>query len=393
MKRYHVIKKLSSNNEHLNDQNLLPASCKLITGIAVTTTVKKEAEAISSTTPLAFPQGLIKSLLASDSIVNLFYSYMRTRTTEEESKAFFETDILPEIVTVLTGGIQYPCFTAQQQTEFSKNLSVLLMGGSDQPEINWEQRFTDLKTEYKNIIINFLTNEYGEYGLNPETDLEAYYMDLLFNTSARSYAIYRITSSVYYKIRNNDFIDSYSTVSKNISTFCNSIMLEYDHQYEQLQKDKAAYEEAETKGLAHYLFANVGIFEKGHTLGSLAYTELITSETLSFIYQNRTSLFIRPIQKYLRPEAYECGTLSLLVNGNSFLLRDYVLTANRKIKHLSKEIIPFSEPLEVNSSVQTVFKSNKNSGTEPLNIRIYIQYEDYKEPLAEVEPEKQEAEL
>ena len=393
MKRYHVIKKQSANNEHLNDQDLLPASCKLITGIAVTTTIKKEAEAVSSTTSLAFPQGLIKRLLASDSIVNLFYSYMRTRTTEEESKAFFESDILPEIATVLTNGIQYPCFTAQQQTDFSKNLSDLLMGGSDQPEIDWEQRFADLKTEYKNIIINFLTNEYGECGLNPETDLEAYYLDLLFNTSARSYAIYRITSTVYYKIRGNDFTDSYSTVSKNISTFCNSIMLEYDHQYEQLQKDKAAYEEAETKGLAHYLFASVGIFEKGHTLGSLAYTELITGETLSFIYQNRTSLFVRPIQKYLRPEAYECGTLSLLVNGNSFLLCDYVLTANRKIKHLSKEIIPFSEPLEVNSSVQTVYKSNKKSGTEPLNIRIYIQYEDFKEPLAKVEPEKQEAEL
>ena len=62
-------------------------------------------------------------------------------------------------------------------------------------------------------------------------------------------------------------------------------------------------------------------------------------------------------------------------------------------KHLSKEIIPFSEPLEVNSSLQTVYKSNLKSGTEPLNIRIYIEYEDFKEPLAEVEPEKQEAAL
>ncbi len=76
MKRYHVIKKLSANNEHLNDQDLLPASCQMITGIAVTTTVKKEAEAISTTTALAFPQGLIERLLSSDQIANLFYSYM-----------------------------------------------------------------------------------------------------------------------------------------------------------------------------------------------------------------------------------------------------------------------------------------------------------------------------
>ncbi len=226
-----------------------------------------------------------------------------------------------------------------------------------------------------------------------ETDLQANYVDLLFNASARSYAIYRIISSVYYKIRNNDFTDSYSTVSKNISAYGNSIMIEYDRHYAQYVKDKEAYEQAETKGIAHYLYTTVGIYAKGKTMKSLAFTELIGQEILSFIYQNKTTLFVRPIQKHLRPEAYECGTLSLLVNGNSFLLRDYTLTANRKIKHLSKEIIPFSEPLEVNSSIQTVYKSDMKSGAEPLNIRIYIQYEDFKEPLAEVKSEKQEAEL
>ena len=395
MKRYHVIKKLSANNEHLNDQDLLPASCKLITGIAVTTTVKKIAEAVDSSTTLAFPQGLITRLLASDHVANLFYSYMRTRPTLDESKVFFETDILPEMVSVLRDGIKYPCLTDAQQVEFSTNLNDLLMGGSDQEEIDWEQRFADLKTEYKAHFFAFLTGTYGEFGFNPETDLEAYYVDLLFHTSpsARSYGLYRITSSVYYKIRGNEFLESYSTVSKNINTYGNSIMQDYDRQLEQLQKDKLAYEQAETQGLAHYLFATVGVFEKGQILGSLAYSELIAQETLSFIYQNRTALFVRPIQKFQRPDAYECGSLSLLVNGNSFLLRDYSLTANRNIKYLSKEVIPFSEPLDVNSSIHTVYKSNMKSGAEPLNIRIYIQYEDFKEPLAKVEPETQEAEL
>ena len=393
MKRYYVIKKLSANNEHLNEQDLLPASCKIITGVAVCTTVKKEAEAVISTEPLTFPQNLIKKLLASDSVANLFYSYMQTRPSADESKTFFETDILPGIVNELSNRIKYSCLTGEQQIEFTSNLTDLLMGGSDQPEIDWEQRFTDLNADYKNIIFNFLTTEYGQYGFNPETDLNSYYMDLLYSTSARSYAMYRITSSVYYKIRGNDFLESYSTVSKNISTYGNSIMQEYDRSLEQLQKDKTSYEQAETQGLAHYLFVSIGVFEKGQTLNSLAYAELITGETLSFLYQNKDSLFVRPIQKYQRPEPYECGSLSLLVNGNSFLLCDYILTANRKIKHLSKEIIPFSEPLEVNSSLQTVYKSNMKSGTEPLNIRIYIEYEDFKEPLAEVEPETQEAAL
>lgn len=395
MKRYHVIKKLSANNEHLNDQDLLPASCKLITGIAVTTTVKKLAEAVDSTTPLAFPQGLITRLLASDGVANLFYSYMRTRPTLDESKTFFESDILPEIVNTLCNGIQYPCLNEAQQVEFSAKLNELLIGGSDQEEIDWNGRFADLKTEYKAKLFTFLMGTYGEFGFNPETDLEAYYVDLLFHTSpsARSYALYRITSSVYYKIRGNEFLESYSTVSKNINTYGNSILQDYDRQLEQLQKDKLAYEQAETQGLAHYLFASVGVFEKGQNLGSLAYSELIAQEILSFIYQNKTALFVRPVQKYQRPDAYECGSLSLLVNGNSFLLRDYTLTANRNIKYLSKEVIPFSEPLDVNSSIHTVYKSNMKSGSEPLNIRIYIQYEDFKEPLAIVEPEKQEAEV
>ncbi len=393
MKRYFVIKKLSANNEHLNEQDILPASCKLITGVVVITTVKKEAEAINSTKPLAFPQGLIKRLLASDSIANLFYSYMRTRPTEEESKAFFETDILPEIVSVFRDGIKYPILTSEQQTTFSNNLSELITGGSDQEEIDWEQHFADLKETFRTSFLQFITDSYGEYGVDPETDIPTYYIDYLFNPSSRSYGLYRVSVQVYYKLKDNGHSESYSTISRNVSTYGNSIMQDYDGQFEQLQNDKKAYEEAELQGLAHYLFATVGIFEKGQALSNLDYTELIASETLSFIYQNKGNLFTRPVQKYQRQAPYECGSLSLLVNGNSFLFRDFILTANRKIKHLSKEIIPFSEPLDVNSSIHTVYKSNMKSGSEPLNIRIYLQYEDFKEPLAEVKPKEQGVEL
>ncbi len=393
MKRYYVIKKLSANNEHLNEQDLLPASCKLITGIAVCTTVKKDGEAIDGLEPLTFPQNLIKGLLASDTIANLFYSYMRTRPTANESKAFFETDILPGLVNELSNGIKYSCLSLAQQNEFSTNLTDLLTGGSDQPEIDWEQRFADLKTQFRSNFLGFLEADYGMFDLDPETDLNASYVDLVFNLSSRGYALSRISVEIYYALRNKGHYQSYSTISRNVNTNGNTIMQDYDRQLDQFQKDKQAYEEAETKGLAHYLFTNVGVFKKGLNLSNLAYAKLVAGETLSFIYQNKVSLFTRPVLKYQRPEPYECGSLSLLVNGNSFLLCDYILTANRKIKHLSKEIIPFSEPLEVNSSLQTVYKSNLKSGTEPLNIRIYIEYEDFKEPLAEVESEKQEAAL
>jgi len=100
MKRYFVITKHSSGNAHINEQDLLPASCKLITGIAVNATVKQESELEDITQDLVFPQRLISDLLLSDGITNLFYSYLRTRANEAESKDFFESDVLPEIVNI-----------------------------------------------------------------------------------------------------------------------------------------------------------------------------------------------------------------------------------------------------------------------------------------------------
>lgn len=393
MKRYCVIKKQSANNEHLNELDLLPASCKRITGIAVCTTVKSEADAIVSTQAIAFPQGLIKRLLASDDVAQLFYSYMKTRPTEEESKSFFETDILPPIAEVLVRGIQYPILTTEQHSTFSSNISDLLIGGSEQPEIDWTQREASLKAQSQTSFFDFISAYYNQYGVNPEEDLNEDYVNLLFNPASRAYALYRITLDVYYTSRNNGFNISYSTFSRDINTYGNTIMQGYDRGLSQLQSEKKASEELETQGLAHYLFSKVGLYEKGKTLSNEAFAELIVSETLSFIYQNKGNLFTRPVDKYQRPEPYECGKLSLLVNGNSFLLRDFILTANRKVKHLSKEIIPFYEPLEVNSSLQTIYKSNLKSSAEPLNIRVYIQYEDFKAPLANVEIETKEVKL
>ena len=90
MKRYFVITKTSVGNKHINEQDLLPASCKLITGIAINALVKKESELEDVTQDLAFPQALISDLLLTDGITNLFYSYLRTRASEAESKDFLK---------------------------------------------------------------------------------------------------------------------------------------------------------------------------------------------------------------------------------------------------------------------------------------------------------------
>jgi hypothetical protein len=256
MKRYFVITHQSSNNEHLNVQDLLPASCKLITGIAVNAIVKQETETEDTVVDLSFPKHLITGLLQQESIISLFYSYMRTRSDEAESRAFFESDVLPEIVNVLSTSIIYSC-----------------LGGDEQQYLN-------------------------------ESIAE------LFNTQ-----------------------------------------------------------------FADYLYNEIGLYEKGKNMTNLAFSDLIAQQTLVFAYLHKSDVFFRIRKAYKQPEPYECGNISLLVNGNSFLLRDYVLIANRKVKNINKELIPFHEPLEVNSNIHTVFKSNKNSENHTLTIRIYFEYE------------------
>ncbi len=256
MKRYFVITKESADNSHINEQDLLPASCKLITGIAVNAIIKKDTELEDTTKDLAFPQALITDLIYSERIANLFYSYLRTRATEEESKSFFENDMLPEIITVLSNNIKYTCLDADQQATFNQNLAEL------------------------------------------------------FNTQ---------------------FVD--------------------------------------------YLYSEVGIYETGKYISTLDFADSIAQHVLTFAYKHKSEVFLRPVKTYKQPESFECGNISLLVNGNSFLLRDYMVTANRKVRNMEKEIIPFHEPLEVNSNLYTVFKSNKNNGDNALTIRIYIEYE------------------
>ena len=256
MKRYFVITHRSENNEHLNVQDLLPASCKLITGIAVNATVKQETDLEDNILDLSFPKHLINGLLREESIISLFYSYLRTRPSEAESKDFFESDILPEIIKVLSTSVIYTCLDEVEQAYLSESITEL-----------FNTKFTD------------------------------------------------------------------------------------------------------------YLYNEIGLYELGKTMTSKSFADLIAQQTLVFTYEHKSDVFIKTKKEYKQPEPYECGNISLLVNGNSFLLRDFVLIANRRIKHMIKEIIPFHEPLDVNSNIHTVFKSNKNSENHILTIRIYIEYE------------------
>ena len=255
MNRYFTFSYKVRGDEHLNIQDLLPASCNLINGVAVLATSKQVGELKETTQPLCFPQELIKSLLWKEKVTNLFFSYLRTRETEFASKLYFETDILPAITQILSSNIHYTNLNPAQQQKLSNSISNLL-----------------------------------------------------------------------------------------------------------------------ALGLPAYLYDEKQLLAIGQSMANTDFMEFILSETLQFLYEHKDEVFTHKVQEYVQPKPYGCGNISLLINGNNFLLRDYTVSANRKVRGMKKEIIPLHEPLQVNSNLHTVFKNNKkNKGN--TQITIYIRYE------------------
>jgi len=256
MKKYAVISHEISSNKHLNVQELLPASCRLITGVFVTAQAKEIAPQKQTTVPLSFPQRLIENLLELEAIRGLFYSYLKTRSISEEAISFFNREMLPVFIKVFRERIVFDCW-------------------SEEELLSYKNRITDLLDQK----------------------------------------------------------------------------------------------------LVTYLFDELNLFEKSKELTTADFTEFILQAVLEFLYRHRYHLFFKEVQEYQQPKLYECGNISLLVNGNSFLLRDYTVTANRKIKTLQKEVVPFYEPLEVNSSLQLIFKNTQPIKGRTMFLKTYIEYE------------------
>ncbi len=255
MNRYHVITH-KTQGRHLNVRHLLPASCRLITGLAIHAIANTRGDLQEAERELSFPQALITRLLNAREVSNLFYSYLRTRENEAESQNCFEQDFLPVIRDVLCHGIDYDCLDNSQQNELSDRLSGMM-----------------------------------------ET------------------------------------------------------------------------------GLCDHLYNTKDLFKVGQSLTNTGFRDFIRREILQYLYLQKENIFTHTRSYHKQPDTYDCGTITLLVNGNNFLLRDYILAANRELKSIEKELIPFHEPLEVNASLQSVFKCHKDNQNRDLIIRIYIRYE------------------
>ncbi len=122
--RYHVISHQITDH-HLNCLNLLPASCALITGVIVRASMKQSAGLQEQERELSFPQARISDLLAGKTLDGLFYSYLKTRSNEAESKQFFTNDLLPIFCKELSENINFE-INKEAQKALCKRINELL---------------------------------------------------------------------------------------------------------------------------------------------------------------------------------------------------------------------------------------------------------------------------
>lgn len=259
MKRYHVITRTIGSSEHLNFEELLPASCTNITGVFVTSFGKKTVELTDYEELLPFPHGILTEL-ANEDLTALFYTYLRSRPTKEIAQVYFDEEMLPL---------------------FSDILSSVIYGGLSLAD---------------QLLVQ----------VNIQDALEG----------------------------NNDF-----------------------------------------QGVSDYLFSDVAIYNS--PLDNDDYISLIINATIQYLYNVRDNVFTHTSQHYVQPKDAEVGNATLMINGNNFLLRDYAVVANRKLRPIAKEVIELNEPLDVNSSLKVVFKNTTENPdvTDDLTVKIYIQYE------------------
>jgi hypothetical protein len=127
--------------------------------------------------------------------------------------------------------------------------------------------------------------------------------------------------------------------------------------------------------LKEYLFVDNKIYES--TLSDGDFIDLMLKLAIEFLYHNRSQIFCVDAEHYVQEKDVEVGNVTLLLNGNNFILRDYAIVANRQLKPIKKEVIALNEPLDVNSSLKVVFKNKVLDADvlDDLSVKIYIEYE------------------
>lgn len=123
-------------------------------------------------------------------------------------------------------------------------------------------------------------------------------------------------------------------------------------------------------GFATYLYED-NLYDDFTNHTTVSFKELISLKITQFALKNRESIFKHTVEYYDNLSQENVGVVSLLLNDNNFLLRDYFLTSNRKFKKFSDEMLPVNEELQKNNNLTVVFKQTNQQDTE---LRIYIQY-------------------
>lgn len=119
--------------------------------------------------------------------------------------------------------------------------------------------------------------------------------------------------------------------------------------------------------LANYLFDDNSFYQSQNPVKD--FQELL----IKLLFEDRENIFHRNRTETLPIfKPHFSGVLSLLLNGHRFLLRDFPIRANVTNKGLPKLAVPFNEPIDINTTINGLYKPLGD--LSELKIRIYILY-------------------
>ncbi|BDD02469.1 hypothetical protein [Persicobacter psychrovividus] len=393
---YHTVK-LRVAGDHIKSEHLLPADCKQITGMAYSALSLSELESNTVPVSLTFPSTKLQENLSNIDLENK-YDALLSQSSESTARSYFKSNFVDLLKGALLSGI---VFTTVDQQVIADRLSELLNGTP----------FVDYIFEYDTFerYIEkrpFSSTSYREYQrIRLEITIKERVISYLQRNSARIFYYDKVIQSfpespmrqVIFPLvfPQSILLENLRAMDLPIDYLANTQTEISAQQYFQ-QKFIPCLEEKLFERINYQAIANselqtrlqsmlkdptfiAAIFDNDYYTNYLrdkkypVSLEEMFNRIIFYLSKRKKDIFFYERQYIDYPtQSGEQTLITTLINGNSFLLRDFPLPLNRRLKPIRKEIKPFSEPIMVNSSATILIK---NKSGLPLDCYVYFQYQ------------------
>ncbi len=393
---YHTVK-LRVAGDHIKSEHLLPADCKQITGMAYSALSLSELESNTVPVNLSFPSTKLRENLSNIDLESK-YDGLFNQSSEYAARSYFKSNFVDLLKGALLSGITY---TVVDQQVVADRLAELLDGTP----------FVDYMFEY-DTFERYI--ERRPYSSTSYRDYQRSRLKYVIDARIISY-LQRNSSRIFYY---DKVIQSFPepTFRRVIFplVFPQSILLknlrEMDLPIDYLANTKSEvsaqqyFEQKFIPCLEEKLFMDINyqaianselqsrlqsilkdstfiaaIFDNDYYTNYLrdrkypVSLEEMFNRIIFYLSKRKKDIFFYERQYIDYPtQSGEQTLITTLINGNSFLLRDFPLPLNRRLKPIKKEIKPFAEPIMVNSSATILIK---NKSGLPLDCYVYFQYQ------------------